>query len=319
MDSDGGFGESQTKLVATRDLARSGEDAAPRLIPTLIFMDGIDCGASYRIEQPRMVLGRSETADLRVIDSGVSRHHAQIHVEEGRVLLEDLGSMNGTFVNGVSFVGRRVLEDGDKIGLGPTIILKLSFQDPIDERFQQRIYDQVTRDALTGAYKRECFDDRLAVVSGARRVALLMLDVDHFKRINDTHGHPVGDAVLVEIANRVRPALRKDDFFARYGGEEFAVLCAMANLQQAAVIGERVRTAIAGHPFTIDDLVMNVTVSVGISAFPTTDVRTSQQLLATADAALYCAKTRGRNQVAVYRGERVDSEAPTDPASSLYK
>jgi len=319
MESDSGFGESQTKLVATPPRVQDPTDAAPRQVPTMILMDGMDRGASYRIEQPRTIIGRSESAHLRVMDSGVSRQHALIVLEGGKVLLEDLGSMNGTQVNGVSFVGRRVLEDGDKISLGPATILKLTFQDSLDERFQQKMYDQTSRDALTGAFNRQSFDERLACVRGSRRVALVMFDVDHFKKINDTHGHPVGDAVLTEIGERARPALRRDDFFARYGGEEFAVLCGMANMQQAALIGERLRQAIVDRPFLVGDLILPVTVSVGVSAFPTAEVRTWQQLLAAADAALYCAKARGRNQVAVHRGEHVDSEAPTDPASSLYK
>jgi len=319
MESDGGFGDSRTKLVATPARLPEGTDADNRQMPTVIFMDGVDRGASFRIEQPRTIIGRSESAQLRVVDSGVSRQHALILLEDGKLFLEDLGSMNGTLVNGVSFVGRHPLADGDKISLGPTTILKLTLQDPLDERFQQKMYDQTSRDELTGAFNRKSFDDRLAFVRGSRRIALVMFDVDHFKRINDTHGHTAGDAVLAEIGERVRPALRRGDFFARYGGEEFAVLCSMANLQQAALIGERLRQAIVARPFTIGDLTLEVTVSVGVSAFPSAEVRTWQNLLATADAALYCAKTRGRNQVAVHRGEHVDSEAPTDPASALYK
>src|SRR5215471_17993823 len=108
-----------------------------------------------------------------------------------------------------------------------------------------------------------------------------MFNVDHFKKINDTHGHPVGDAVLTEIGERARPALRRDDFFARYGGEEFAVLCGMANMQQAALIGERLRQAIVDRPFLVGDLILPVTVSVGVSAFPTAEVRSSALTLRT--------------------------------------
>jgi diguanylate cyclase len=129
----------------------------------------------------------------------------------------------------------------------------------------------------------------------------LLVDVDHFKTINESHGHKTGDTVLVEIARLLGTAVRRSDLICRLGGEEFILLCRRTAADEALRIAEKVRTVIAGHPFkTIDGEHIRVTVSVGVATFPTKDAvatATVEDYLHGADVALYNSKHSGRNRV----------------------
>jgi diguanylate cyclase (GGDEF)-like protein len=269
---------------------------------SVVVLAGTNVGEMYRLEGVEVVVGRASNANIRLNDDGISRRHARIFAEGGKYLIEDLGSANGTLVNGLRIGGRHVLEDGDKIRLGPTTILKFGYSDDIEESFQQRMYDAALRDGLTGAYNKKFFLDRLdSELSYSRRhqfdLSLLMFDVDYFKRINDTYGHLAGDAVLVKLAKLAAGALRQEDVFGRYGGEEFAILCRGVKLQHAGVLGERLRNTVESSIFEHDGRRYPVTISVGVAAYPTTPVETPFQLIAAADEALYEAKRCGRNRV----------------------
>ena len=144
--------------------------------------------------------------------------------------------------------GTRPLNDGDKIQLGRTTILRFTYHDRLDESFQKQMFDSALRDGLTGAYNKRYFLDRLeSELKFALRhrtpLSLLMLDLDHFKRVNDTHGHPVGDRVLKAFADTIHRSIRNEDVFARYGGEEFAIISRATPLARASVLGERLRRA----------------------------------------------------------------------------
>ena len=160
-------------------------------------------------------------------------------------------------------------------------------------------------DPLTGVPNRRHFEERSAQIIAAREatgrsVAVLMLDVDHFKKINDTHGHPIGDEVLKVVARRCREALRERDLFARFGGEEFIALLAAPTADEVPATAERLRNAISGAPVHVGGLRIEVTVSVGGAmgeALPGSDARLLEQLVARADEALYQAKADGRNRV----------------------
>jgi diguanylate cyclase (GGDEF)-like protein len=130
-------------------------------------------------------------------------------------------------------------------------------------------------------------------------LSFLMLDIDHFKAVNDEHGHPTGDKVLAEIAHRIREHTRKGDIVARYGGEEFAVAMPHTDHAQAVVVAEKIRAAVAKRGIDIGaGEKLNVTVSVGGASFPD-DAAKPQALIGLADAALYVAKNSGRNQVSM--------------------
>lgn len=279
----------------------------PKDRASVVVLAGTNVGEMYRLEGVEVIVGRASNASIKLNDDGISRRHARIVQDNGGFAVEDLGSANGTMVNGVRITTRQALQDGDKIRLGPATILKFGYHDDIDESFQQRMYDAALRDGLTGAFNKKFFLDRLdSELSYARRhhfdLSLLMFDVDFFKRVNDTYGHLAGDMVLGKLAKLAAGALRQEDIFSRYGGEEFAILCRGVKIQHAGVLGERVRGTVESSIFEHDGRRLPVTISVGVAAYPTSPVETPFQLIAAADEALYEAKRCGRNRVLLKQG-----------------
>ena len=272
----------------------------------LIVLAGSNVGEMYRLEAGETLLGRASTATIRINDDGVSRRHARVIQLGGEVVIEDLKSANGTLVNG-DLVESRKLRDGDKIRLGSTTVLKFTFQDQLDESFQQQMYDAALRDGLTKAYNKKYFMDRLDTeFSYAKRhradLSLLLFDVDHFKRVNDTYGHLAGDYVLSKLSRIGMGTVRTEDIFARYGGEEFGVICRAVPLAHAGILAERLRSMVETTVFEFDGRRMPITISVGVSALPQCPVETATELIAEADAALYEAKRCGRNRVLLKQG-----------------
>jgi two-component system cell cycle response regulator len=270
----------------------------------LVVLAGASVGEMYKVEGDKTIIGRGQKAQIRLFDDGISREHAQILIEGGRIILQDLGSTNGTFCNGLK-VDRRELVDGDKILVGSTTILKFTYHDNLDEVFQRQMYESALRDGLTKAFNKKYFTDRLEseFTFAARHtspLALVLFDLDHFKKVNDTHGHQAGDHVLTEVSTLLSAALRAEDVFARYGGEEFAVICRGSDTNQAQVVGERLRKAVEGHQFVYEGTHIPVTISVGIAVLPNRDVKDANDLVALADQALYKSKNAGRNRVTIY-------------------
>lgn len=290
------LGEIQHDLLAT----------SPRDKAYLIVLAGSNVGEMYRLEGPETVIGRASNATIRLNDDGISRRHARLIQLSDQVLLEDLKSANGTLVNGEAIV-QRPLQDGDKIRLGSTTILKFTYHDHLDESFQQQMYDAALRDGLTKAYNKKYFLNRLdGEIAYARRhradLSLVMFDCDHFKRLNDTWGHLAGDAVLVKVSKLALGTVRTEDIFARYGGEEFGVICRGVKLASAAIVAERLRSLVEFTSFEHEGERMPVTISVGVAAHPDLPVETASQLIAAADEALYEAKRSGRNRVVLKHG-----------------
>ena len=267
----------------------------------LVVLAGTNLGEMYKIEGPESVVGRAMSAQLRLNDDGISRRHCRVLSIGGRVIIEDLGSANGTSVNG-EMIQHQELKEGDKIRLGANTMLKFTYQDKLDETFQQQMYDAALRDGLTKCYNKKFFVDRLETeFAYARRhrtmLSLVMFDVDHFKRVNDNYGHLAGDAVLVHLARIAQSMLRTEDVAARYGGEEFAIICRGIPLLNAGVVGERLRTAVESHAFDYQGKRLPVTISVGVAALPEAQVNSPAELVGEADEALYEAKRTGRNRV----------------------
>ena len=267
----------------------------------LVVLQGSNVGEMHKLEGPEVVIGRAVTASIRLQDDGISRRHARIIMVGDQVIIEDLQSANGTLVNG-ELIQHHGLRDGDKIRLGTTTMLKFTYQDKLDESFQQQMYDAALRDGLTRIYNKKYFLDRLDTefAYAQRHVATLsivMFDVDHFKRVNDTWGHLAGDAVLVKLADITQQTVRTEDVLARYGGEEFGIICRGIPLLNAGILGERIRTAVERNVFDFEGTRLPVTVSVGVAALPETPAEKPQDLIAEADAALYDAKQAGRNRV----------------------
>jgi two-component system cell cycle response regulator len=275
----------------------------------LVVLAGSNVGEMYKVEKERTVMGRGETVDVRLFDEGISREHAQVVQEAGKDgtgtqnILEDMGSTNGTFCNGAR-VQRQALADGDKILLGSTTILKFTYQDKLDEMFQRQMSESALRDGLTKAFNKRYFTERLEseylyAVRHDAPVSLMFLDIDHFKRINDVHGHPAGDYVLVELAKLAHGSLRNEDIFSRYGGEEFAVISRGTDIDEAQALAERLRRAVEEHAFTFEGKPISVTISVGVARAPRQDVGTSAEFVALSDETMYEAKSSGRNRVCV--------------------
>lgn len=281
----------------------------------LVVLSGPRVGAVYRLDRAVTVVGRSSQADVNIDDDGVSRNHLRISRDGDALVAEELGSRNGTFVNGTRLEQRLELADGDKIQLGRGTILKFTFHDSLDDSYQQRMVESALRDPLTRLYNKRYFDDRLdAELRFARRhgtsLALLLIDVDHFKRVNDERGHLAGDTTLAEIANTLSSAVRNEDVVARYGGEELVVLSRAIGDDGAHNLAERLRRTIeALHVHVDDEPPVRVTISIGVAVYPTIEVGSANQLTAAADRALYQAKDAGRNQVAV----AVPAVEPTRP------
>ena len=274
----------------------------------LVVLAGASVGEMYKVEGAKTIIGRGQKAQIRLFDDGISREHAQILIEGNQIILQDLGSTNGTFCNGLK-VDRRELVDGDKILVGSTTILKFTYHDQLDETFQQRMYEAALRDGLTKAFNKKYFTDRLEseftfATRHASPLALVLFDIDHFKKVNDTFGHQAGDHVLAEISTLLSGALRAEDVFARYGGEEFAVICRGSDQSQAQVVGERLRKSVEGHRFVYEGKQIPVTISVGISVLPNPEVKDANDIVGFADRALYKSKNGGRNRVTLYKPEK---------------
>jgi diguanylate cyclase (GGDEF)-like protein len=263
-----------------------------------------------RLTEGTLRLGRSSENELQLPVMSVSRHHASIEVRPGgQVLLTDMGSTNGTFRNGRRLEANQPvgLCDGDRIGFGPTMVLKFACPDACEERYQKELFERAVRDGLTGLYNRAFFLEQAQILgrTAARDslgLALLMLDVDHFKRINDDHGHDAGDLVLREVAQVIRQSTRADDLVARYGGEEFVAAIPIATPDHASERAERIRRNLASKRILLGGKALRVTTSIGLSFSPPDRPRPIESLISAADAGLYLAKNAGRDRV-VFRGE----------------
>ena len=166
----------------------------------------------------------------------------------------------------------------------------------------RRLMALATTDPLTRALNRRALADRLSIeMDRARRyaseLAILLIDIDFFKQINDTAGHLVGDEVLRQVATRVQSAVRTVDIVARYGGEEFVVILPETSPTGAKTFADRLRMGIEAHEFQVGEAVVRLTVSIGVSTFPAANIASADDLFARADAAMYRAKQDGRNQV----------------------
>ncbi len=291
--------DDETKISAKEELNRPTPKDRDRAY--LIVLAGASVGEMYKITAETTVIGRGQQADIQVIDEGISRRHAEIVHEGENIFIKDLGSTNGTYCNG-DRINIHHLSDGDKIQVGSTTILKFTFHDSLDESFQRQMYESALRDGLTKIFNKKYFLDRLEsefayAVRHHTPLSLVMFDIDHFKRINDTHGHLAGDYALSTLAKVVSDTIRQEDVFARYGGEEFAVICRGIDLGGALAFGERIRRCVDTQAFVYNGVELKVTVSVGVAAVSDVGMKDPMELVGAADDALYQAKRQGRNRV----------------------
>ncbi len=294
-------------LDTTINLRRPKLDTARlrKLHASLVVMEGAEIGRDFRLVRTSLLIGRGSRSDIHIPDDRASREHARIECrwdewkQVHRYLLIDLDSTNHTCLNSGE-IERAELHDGDKIQIGDTV-LKFVLLDEVDARFHKEVRHRIKYDRLTGLLTLESLFLALRMeLQRCRRyqrpLALLMMDLDFFKAVNDNHGHLMGSHVLAEVGRLIRESLRGRDVSGRYGGEEFTAYLSETGPGAARSAAERIRRAIASHPFTLEGRTIHITISIGIARFPRhgSDVRS---LLARADRALYDAKGGGRNRV----------------------
>ncbi|HEY4395471.1 MAG TPA: GGDEF domain-containing protein [Polyangia bacterium] len=288
-----------------------------RNLAYLVVLAGVSAGEMFKLQADKTVVGRGPTVGVRLNDEGVSREHCAFVREGEKIIAVDMGSTNGTFCNGIK-IDRKELADGDKIMVGSTTILKFTYHDYLDEVFQRQMYESALRDGLTKVFNKKYFTDYLEkeFAFAARHkgpLALIFLDIDHFKKINDTHGHPAGDFVLAELSQMMAELLRTEDVLARFGGEEFTVLCRGSDQNGARIVAERLRAAVEARKFTFGGQDIPVTISLGIAAVPESGVNDHATFLAAADKALYEAKRSGRNRVCIHGSEKTPEPQARKP------
>jgi len=289
-------GEEQTVITYQKDVipeATAEENAC------LITIHGENLGKKYDMDLHEMVLGRSETANIRIDEENVSRHHAKITRVGAEYVLEDLSSTNGTFVN-TKKITKASLKEGDLVLIGNSILKFISGSN-IENLYHDEIYKLATLDGLTQIYNKKFLLEKIQTEFSrskryTRDMSFVMYDFDHFKKLNDQYGHQGGDFILKKTASLILKNLRKEDIFGRYGGEEFAIILPETHLQSTVRLCEKLRLLVAGANYEFNNLVIKVTISIGAAAL-TPNVLTFQDLVEKADRALYRAKREGRNKV----------------------
>lgn len=293
--------QAKTVRVQTdsRELPR-----VPERFAMLLVVQGaeVDLGTQVPCDEP-VTIGRDADIELPLRDGSISRRHCKVErCADGSYVLADLGSTNGTRLNGSRVQAPTPLADGDKIYLGATIV-KFGYADELDARYHARLETMAATDALTGLLSSRKFDVAFThAVADAREsgapLAVLVMDMDGLKQINDAHGHHMGGFTLVEVARLLAPRFEHRGEVCRFGGDEFAGYLPNADAPAAVQLAEEIRGAVAAHRFERDGVVVQPTISIGVAAMPA-DGTTSEELFRAADRALYRAKGAGRNRVSI--------------------
>jgi diguanylate cyclase (GGDEF)-like protein len=267
----------------------------------LVVIYGEDLGRRVPLGTEPTVLGRSSKCDVQIDQESVSRNHCRVSFNGKTYSMRDLGSTNGTYVND-ELIDEINLRDGDQIKVGRTI-LKFITGGNIEAQYHEEIYRLMTIDGLTEVHNKRYFQEMLdREVSRSSRYdrvfAVVLFDIDHFKKINDTYGHLAGDAVLRQLGAIVRNKVRRDDIVARVGGEEFGILLPEVGRDGGADVARKLREMVESTDFRFENTTIDVTISLGVSQWEP-GVKDAQDLVARADAKLYEAKNSGRNRVCV--------------------
>jgi diguanylate cyclase (GGDEF)-like protein len=266
----------------------------------LFVLGGPRAGTIYPLDEAVTNLGRGPTCQIPLQDEGVSRLHARIVRTPSGFILEDAGSRNGTYCQGIRLTGPKQLEEGDRINIGATTAFRFSLQDGIEFGAIRQTLELMNQDPLTDLLNRRELQDRFAAeLAFARRhaapLAVILTDIDCFKRINDEFGHLIGDIVLRETANVLTRTLRMEDVFGRYGGDEFAL--AVRGIERTGIetLAERMRSSVQDMALGGGgELKITISLGVAMLGLHHADV---DALIADADKALYRAKELGRNRV----------------------
>jgi two-component system cell cycle response regulator len=281
------------------ELGRAESVSSEKDRPSLTIITGEGVGTLIRLSASELVFGRGKNC-LALMDPGLSRRHARFIWVDRQAYVEDLGSTNGTSVRGARITAPVRLEDGDHVRIGDHV-LRYSLYSAQEEEAALQLYESSVRDEASGAFNRRYFDTQLALALTLARendepLSLLLMDIDGFKAINDSHGHVVGDVVLRVLVASINRFAKPGELVARYGGDEIVVLCPRTSVRNALILAERIRSTVERLPFSARDNTFEVTISVGVAATPEATAH-GLALLDAADRALHQAKVAGRNRV----------------------
>ncbi len=283
-----------TKISKLKDAQASQESC-------LVMIAGPFLGKKYPlVDDEEFTLGRDEKNFIVVDMDNVSRRHCAVVHRSGRFFVKDLGSTNGSYLNDDEIREEKQLRSGDLIKVGSAIFKFLSGAG-IEQQYYEEIYTLTICDGLTQVHNKRYFLEFLEREMGRchrynRSLSLMMLDIDHFKQINDVNGHLAGDYVLREMAAVIRPRVRKEECFARYGGEEFAYVMPESGGENTRKLAEKIRRLVEDHRFSFEGKEIRVTLSIGVADL-TGDMTEPLQFIKLADGNLYKAKKSGRNRV----------------------
>lgn len=290
-------GDNVTKVTTVRSILQS----TPVGTECIVVIYGVNIGHKYDLFEDTITIGRDPENTIVLPSESVSRKHARIERYQGCRFITDLNSTNGTYVNDQPVRPRGRLDNGAFIRVGD-VILKYLMGGHIEAAYFEEIYRMMVTDGLTQVANKRALEDFLdKEVARARRygrnLSVMMLDLDHFKEINDRYGHLTGDVVLKEFAALIKPRIRREEIFARYGGEEFVAVLPETDISGAKEFAEALRRMVESHVIAFEGQFIKVTVSIGIAQFDPTVHLTPEDLIKAADKNLYVAKNRGRNCV----------------------
>jgi len=288
----------KTRVTQIRPLDKAVVDPEQACL-VLIYPPGAELGKRYELgSNEEVIIGRGADCTIQVDRDSVSRKHAKVVRDGAQWLVTDLGSTNGSYVNDGQ-ISSCTLRDGDLLKIG-NAIFKFLVGGNVESSYHEEIYRMTIMDGLTGAYNKRYFIENLEkeiprCTRHQRPLSLLIFDIDHFKKINDEHGHLTGDFVLREMARRIRSRVRKEEVFARYGGEEFALTLPETANDLAIKVGEDIRRLVASDPFDFEGDHIAVTISVGVGT--SEEELSPEAFIKLSDDNLYKAKRTGRNKV----------------------
>ncbi len=266
----------------------------------LVIIRGARLGSRIVLGEEPLVIGRAVDADFQISEPGISREHCRVFCQDERYWVEDLGSTNHTWLND-EMIERSALRDGDLIRISQTV-LKFVDESNIEAGYHSELHESAIRDTLTGLYNRRhamaVLEKELALAQRdeSRNLALVILDLDFFKEINDEYGHLAGDGVLRQLSRLAADRVRASDTLARIGGEEFALVLPDTGGDEARQLAETIRQSIEDETFLLGEEERTVTLSAGVATWQP-GMESISELLKAADQQLYEAKTSGRNRV----------------------
>lgn len=297
--------ETRLDLDTTQRAVQPGSSQDRRAGASLVIIRGEPFAKVFQLGDEPVTVGRAADCDIQFGLENVSRRHCRIWLDGARFRIRDLGATNRTLVNGRP-IDEAVLEDADRVTVGD-VVLKFVDGDSLEAEYHSEAYARATEDPLTGIANRRLFEEVLTreadtCLRHGQPLSLCLIDVDHFKTVNDRYDHTVGDRVLVHLSELLRGSARELDTIARVGGEEFAVLLPGTDLQEAARYAREQRARVAAEPFLCDGHRVPVTISVGVAEYGLR-MHDPWQLFKAADRALVTAKQSGRDRVCLARDE----------------